>query len=271
MTTPYQDNQICVATVDYTLGKTKLIWEKTENVGIESYNIYKKVSITNDYNLIGTVPISNEPEFIDMTSNPSSQAYTYKITAVDTCGGESEMSPYHKSIFIVHSEYQGSHSVSISEYEDESGNYIPSQYYLLEDTTGTGSNFRIIDSTIYTLFTNVNPFPGADYLVGISQPFGCGNTKNRSTDNLILSNKLDILVNIEDFEQPKVSIHPNPSSGIFHIDGDYDRVEIFNSIGQQVLLTETRTIDLSSFEKGVYFAKFKNAYGPSIVKKIVLQ
>ncbi len=194
MTTPYQNNQICVVTVDYELGKTKVVWEKMENMGIEKYNIYKKVSITNDYGLVGTVPISDEPEFIDMTSNPTSQAYTYKITAVDTCGGESEMSPFHKSIFIVHSEYQGSLSVTISGYEDESGNYIPSQYYLLEDTTGTGSNFRIIDSTINTLLTNVNPFPGAYYLVGISQPLGCGHTKtkNSSINNLILSNKLDI-------------------------------------------------------------------------------
>jgi hypothetical protein len=68
-----------------------------------------------------------------------------------------------------------------------------------------------------------------------------------------------------DEEKSRISIYPNPSNGIFVIELDaiskYD-VTVCNVLGQTVLSTSTNTmittIDLSSFDKGIYTVELKD-------------
>ena len=55
-------------------------------------------------------------------------------------------------------------------------------------------------------------------------------------------------------EIPGIRIYPNPSSSIVNIDYTEElEVRIFNILGQQVLESNSKTINISNFEKGTYF------------------
>ena len=55
-------------------------------------------------------------------------------------------------------------------------------------------------------------------------------------------------------EIPEIRIYPNPSSSIVNIDYSEElEVRIFNILGQQVLESNSKTINISNFEKGTYF------------------
>jgi hypothetical protein len=70
---------------------------------------------------------------------------------------------------------------------------------------------------------------------------------------------------INDINNSKFNVYPNPTNGLFTIELDdnekYD-VAVNNVLGQTVYSTNTdgmnTTIDLSNFDKGVYNVELKN-------------
>ena len=72
----------------------------------------------------------------------------------------------------------------------------------------------------------------------------------------------------EEFAVGKVSVYPNPSSGIFTIDltnekEDYNRLTLYNILGEKVFTNlvnpkQTNTINLSTFYNGCYIARLES-------------
>jgi hypothetical protein len=55
-------------------------------------------------------------------------------------------------------------------------------------------------------------------------------------------------------EIPGIRIYPNPSSSTVNIDYSEDlEITLFNILGQQILKTNSKTINISNLEKGTYF------------------
>ena len=53
---------------------------------------------------------------------------------------------------------------------------------------------------------------------------------------------------------PVIRIYPNPSSSVVNIDYPENiETSVFNILGQQILKTNSKTINISNFEKGTYF------------------
>lgn len=90
--------QICLVSVNRE-NSIVVVWEKTYNQGITRYNIYREQSKDN-YQEIGSVPFDSLSIFIDHSSIPDEMSHFYKISLVDSCGNESAMSPFHKSIHL---------------------------------------------------------------------------------------------------------------------------------------------------------------------------
>ncbi len=97
-TVPYDSEEICLVTFDLQTGKNLIIWEKTPDRGILSYNIYRETIMADVYDLIRTIALESPGYFIDEYSDPATRSFKYKISAVDTCGNESNMSSYHKTM-----------------------------------------------------------------------------------------------------------------------------------------------------------------------------
>lgn len=62
-------------------------------------------------------------------------------------------------------------------------------------------------------------------------------------------------------------VFPNPASTILHIISESaDKVELFNAVGELLLKTKKKEIDVTNFPKGLYYLKCENA-----VRKIVIE
>ena len=51
-----------------------------------------------------------------------------------------------------------------------------------------------------------------------------------------------------------VNLFPNPASKTLNVEGDFERIEIFNLIGELVISTSSNTIDVSALESGIYYS-----------------
>jgi hypothetical protein len=157
---PYQDEQICIVTIDLTTGRNVIVWEKTPDVGILAYNIYREATI-GVYNKIGTVPVDELSIFKDTTGNPESQSYLYKITAMDTCGNESLLasSKYHRPSFLQYVSSVGGVNLEWTDYNiqgvSDIGAYLTS-YAIYRGTDSTGLEEYQVVGSINT-YTDTDP------------------------------------------------------------------------------------------------------------------
>jgi hypothetical protein len=99
---PYDQEQICLITIDLQSGKNLIIWEKTPDMGTILYRIYRQTNVVGEYEMIGEVPYDDLSIFKDTVADPEQRQWVYKITAVDTCNNESDIkvSPYHRPLFL---------------------------------------------------------------------------------------------------------------------------------------------------------------------------
>ena len=83
------------------------------------------------------------------------------------------------------------------------------------------------------------------------------------------------VLGVDDFglETPELVIYPNPVSNILNIqnqDGQISEISIFNMLGQQVLKTKNKQIDVSNFKNGIYILKAKTS-SRDVVRRFVKQ
>jgi len=94
-----QPPEICIVGVD-TNNYNRIIWEKPPTVLIDSFFVYRESITAGQYDKIGTLPYNAPGIFSDVNSNPQIRAYRYKLAAKDTCGGQTLLSDFHKSIHL---------------------------------------------------------------------------------------------------------------------------------------------------------------------------
>lgn len=279
--TPYQNQQLCLVTVDPTIGKNKIMWNKTPNVGTESYNIYKEV-ITNVYNWVGNVSYDSASYIIDYGSDPMSHGDKYKITSIDTCGNESELDScmFHKTINLVIYSYGTTMGLNWDSYEVEDNSFYPLQYYIYRGTTPY--NLQIIDSLSgsFNTYNDNNVTSLYYYMVGAVRD-DC-NSGNKSVYQT-LSNKKDnsdYITNLEYESKGYVplSIYPNPSNKQISIyNGNSNDFENYNLIITDVsgrvikkenIKNHELIVDITNLSKGTYFIELigKNIFRGKFIK-----
>ncbi len=63
-----------------------------------------------------------------------------------------------------------------------------------------------------------------------------------------------LLHGVSNFDR-SLEIFPNPSSGIFYVKGGGEEVNVFNAMGQRIIVSKSREIDLSTYPKGIYYIR----------------
>jgi uncharacterized protein (TIGR02145 family) len=168
---PYDNEEICLATFDPQTGKNLIIWEKTPDVGIKSYNIYRETVTAGDYNLIGTTDFERPGFFVDENINPAPRSYKYKISAVDTCSNESTMSSYHRTMILnLLIALDGGMNLMWEKYEGSEVQYV--NIWRGSDL----NNMSIIDSISgdNTSYSDMDPLAGINiYQVEAVRPYSC--------------------------------------------------------------------------------------------------
>jgi len=73
------------------------------------------------------------------------------------------------------------------------------------------------------------------------------------------------------FNTSKVTVYPNPTSGIFNVDSELNiaQIEVFNVTGQKVLTTANKEINLQNAANGLYFVTVTTNEGTQGTYKLI--
>ena len=264
---PLANPDICIVSIDSISGKNVIVWNKPVTSAIDHFNIYGEGMQANGFNLLNSVPYSSMSVFVDITSNPAQQAYRYEISAVDTCGAETVLSAYHKSIHLTINQGMGTtYNLIWSYYE---GFTFPS-YNIYRGTSPLNMTLLTTLASTLNSYTDLTPPTGyVYYQIEAVNPNPCtpSKTNYNSAKSNIASNNVSIIYNYMD-NTIGVSVYPNPATDNLTIEAPQKSViEILNIEGQIIKSISANenytTFDISGFARGMYFVKIqtKNSVG----------
>ncbi len=235
-------DSICLVTVDDSLGHNVVVFERRVQGAIDYYKIYAESSVANVYDSIGFLPADSVGIFEDTISNPAIKSYSYKIAIVDSCGNESVMSNFHKTMHLSINQGAGSSwNLIWNHYEG-----IPIQTYIIW-RADQSMNWVKIDSVggLNTSYTNLNAPTGALYYqVEIVSPYICQpynykvNTNyNTSRSNTVNNGIMPISLTAEFSATPTAGIVPisidfidesigNPNSYLWDFGDGYTSTDV---------------------------------------------
>jgi hypothetical protein len=159
---------ICLLTVNDD-NNNVVVWEKPAvNPGLIGYNIYRNSPFSNFNNFVhaGFVGYDDLSEFTDPNSFADIDAYTYKITAVDSCNNESPLSPPHTAMHLsAYLDQSQAAVLTIKGYKGWPHGYVDSVYVFrnLQSDLDSFEVWRTIDST--SLGNIINGALGVDTLI----------------------------------------------------------------------------------------------------------
>ena len=162
--------QICIVGVD-SANHNRLVWERQSNALIDSFYIYREGFIAGQYDKIGAIPFTQTSLFVDTNSNPAVKAYRYKIAAVDTCGGVTLLSQYHKTIHLtINAGLNGSWNLIWDGYHGFAFN----TYRIYRGTSNNNLVLLTQLPSTATSYTDLNPPAGTVYYqIEVIKTSGC--------------------------------------------------------------------------------------------------
>ncbi len=272
--------EVCVVTVDPTSTKNVIVWEKPIANGISHFNVYRDVVGT--YAYVDSVPYDSLSQYEDVTGgvNPQLTQYRYKISVVDSCGNESDLSAFHQTIHLNAPNLVGNTADLVWQaYGGFTSNYY---YRILRDSTGT-NDWEVVDSVSLTtlVYTDiaVPNTSNVSYLVQIATPNTCAATKAQD-HNSTRSNRHTIAPpnpnTINESSLLNARVHPNPSNGLFTIiveasNWNYSLFDMSGKLISTEMVSETnKEIDIQTIETGIYLMKI-SLDDSFIYKKIIKQ
>ncbi|MDX1652309.1 MAG: PKD domain-containing protein [Brumimicrobium sp.] len=264
---------ICIVTVDTSTNTNLLVWEKgvTNPFDIEYYKIYRETANIGQFQVIDTVHYSNISVFNDVVASPAVRSWRYRISAVNTCGVESNLSVPHKTIHLTLKDLAGTQKrVTWDNYQG----FQYSSYDLLRYTDDTGWEVIVDDKPYQSLPLEFDTPPstnGLNYMVEVIPPGGlCTATFGKAQDyNSSRSNKPRSDFNPGDgtgdpsnglakFENENfaVALYPNPSDGQFEV-AINDNTP-FSPLNMRILDLNGKEVYFSTVSNGVNYISLNN-------------
>jgi trimeric autotransporter adhesin len=252
---------VCLVTVDTSTNTNLVVWEKPLTNGIDHFNVYRETSQAGLYQIIAQVPYTDESIYNDLVASPSVRSWRYKISSVDACGVESEISEHHKTIHLVINHGLGTdYNLSWDSYEG----FSYSSFEIYRYTTLDGWN--LIATMPTNLFTYTDTPLSEDeltYIVVVDAPQICSTTKAQDF-NTTRSNKdragLSAPADLSEMIEQQFEIYPVPSSGEINISNRSNSaatVELLDETGRIIeaftVQTGIQTKNFQALANGVYY------------------
>ncbi len=165
----FQKPQISLVTVSKETGKNLIVWVRENTDQIAYYTIYRENSEANKFNAIGTLKYSEISVFEDEDADPMARQWSYKISATDVCGNETELSEAHTTLHLneMESLHEGKAELIWQPYEGLEYN----SFYIVRETKV--NNYTFIDtvttvpSTLTSYTAEIPPVGKSIFYVGI--------------------------------------------------------------------------------------------------------
>ncbi len=236
--------QVCAVTVDSISGKNQVVWEKTGFVQAKYYKVFR-LDASGQMVLLDVVPRHYMSTFIDTSSTPQQQSYSYAISEVDSCGNESDISNRHKTIHLsANLGLNGEINLIWNSYEGAEYQ----RHYILR-SVNQGNFIPIAEvPNVVTSYSDLNPPPGNKrYKIEIDLPTICNPMAKVTAYSKVSSNFVMLPAN-------KPKLVPNPSNDKVMILGEIPQfIRVFDASGKLVLEAErTDLISISHLYRGVY-------------------
>jgi hypothetical protein len=262
---------ICMVSVDSS-NHNLILWDQLNDALYDSVFIYKERSQSDLYTKVGSLSASESSQFLDVESNPEHNSSRYKISALDTCGFETELSSYHKTLHLTISlGTNGDRNLSWDRYEgfDYSTVHIyrgNSKNDLVKIADLASNTFTYTDqdhsgNKNYYQIEILNPFPCSVNSSSSKKYAGTGNYASTKS-NIVSSEELTSLALIE---KSNFEIYPNPASNTLFVDtngGNEIKISILSADGKVIQSSryqnEKIEIDISDLNTGIYILRFEN-------------
>jgi hypothetical protein len=251
--------QVCIVGMDSLTNENKIVWEKPLTSGIDSFYVYKESNVSNVYTKIGATDYNDLAVFLDVNSNPAVQAYRYKISALDTCGVETNVGDFHKTIHLtINQGVGGAWNLIWSHYEGL--NFGSYNIYRGTDPSNI-SLLTTIQSNLNS-YTDLTPPSGAVYYqIEVVNPVNCDPTKvlnyGVSRSNIVNNGQS----NINEALISTIQVYPNPTNDKFTLEVSNDVIgksyfitDFAGRVIQQGKINSIKEhIDLRTVSNGSYF------------------
>ena len=276
--------KLCIVGVDSVTGHNIIVWDQTNDVRIDSFRVYKEGIINNQFELLASKSRTETALFIDQNSDPRVTSYRYRLMAIDSCGAETPIGPYHKTIHLqVNIGMNGTWNLHWNAYE---GTYLGS-YHIYRGTDSTQMSLVTSLPSSITSFTDLNPPAGnVYYLLKVDLTKACnpggGTMYSLSSSNFFNTKEATIGVKEIKLHDISMTVFPNPSKGRFTIkmvSSSQKRVNIFifNNLGSLVTTNQidvngtiSKDIDLSHLSKGIYYLRMQTKEDV-VMRKVIIQ
>lgn len=274
-----QPNPICMVTVSES-NKNMIVWEVPNDNPYESIVIYKESSQSDVYNEIATQSV-NEPSFyIDENSNPSQNSSRYKLAVIDTCGYETVLSDYHKTMHLtINAGIGGAWNLIWDKYEG----FEYSTFNIYRGNSD-GDLMLIAEQAGNTFtFSDLSPPSGTVYYqIEVVNPNPCDISMEKSSKNDFSSTRSNIVnsqnaTSVHKIELNNIDVWPNPVSDMLYINSESLNASnnlIISTVDGRVLINRkiergTTHIDMSAFPNGIYILQLNsgvNSFNKKIIK-----
>lgn len=270
--------EICLVSVDSS-SHNMIIWNQLSNSPFDSIFIYKETAQSNIYEKISSKSTEALSIFIDSLSNPAQNSSRYRISLLDSCGYETLLSNYHKTIHLtINTGIGGAWNLIWDGYQG----FDYSTYHIYRGTTDNNL-LKIAEqaSNTFTFTDLVPPIGTVYYQIEVENLNICsiGNLKSISENysytrsNIVSSSQVYF---IEGLSTENIEIFPNPANNEIHIYSDY-KSEYFNlsisTLDGKILINKQNLkfnseIDITALDSGMYLVVIVNKKN-IIYKKLI--
>jgi len=156
---PYTNDHICLITVDPQTGSNLVVWEKTANKNTSNYILYRQTNQTNVFQALDTLSFNDTTVYADLTSQHENRSEVYKVTVIDSCGQQSNISlaQAHKTIFLQYNGFTGGVNLKWSPYQINGSNVDFMSFIIYRGTDSLAlAPFDTIAGNIYE-YTDTDP------------------------------------------------------------------------------------------------------------------
>ncbi|HXC03398.1 MAG TPA: PKD domain-containing protein, partial [Bacteroidia bacterium] len=276
---------VCIVTVDSATNTDQVLWANPISTTIAYCNLYKESSQNGLYYLQDTVHYQSLSQWTDPVSNPQVRSWKYKISMVDQCGDESELSLEHKTIHLnINQGIGGAYNLIWDEYIGFS--YSTFDIYR-HTSTGGWQQISSVPANVMS-YTDVTPPANTDsYRVDAVPNFSCTPTSHAAISSTH-SNIKTVTNFVTGIKNPWLSeqfnVYPNPTEGLVNLSypaaADGYHLRIFDAMGKLVFASEIskeqtslhtgiQVIDLGNLAKGMYVVVLDDGSSKAF-KKLIL-